>query len=77
MESFRNELSEEDLAEMKILLSKVLDPDLSPLGFNIKQMYHFLSIRFDNSSASTQEQALNWLQVRMSSTFCQMNLELN
>ncbi|CAN8031368.1 unnamed protein product, partial [Ixodes persulcatus] len=63
MEAFRFEIPEEELSELKILLSKVLDPDLSPLGFNIKQMYGFLTARFENTTAQVQEQALYWLQI--------------
>ena len=63
MECFRHEVPEEELAELKILLSKVLDPDLSPLGFTTKQMYDFISSRLDNCTPSVQEQALNWMQV--------------
>jgi hypothetical protein len=63
MECFRHEVPEEELAELKILLSKVLDPDLSPLGFTTKQMYEFISKRLDNCTPSVQEQALSWMQV--------------
>lgn len=63
MECFRHDMPEEELSELKILLSKVLDPDLSPLGFVPKQMYQFISVRFENSTAPIQEQALYWLQV--------------
>ncbi len=63
MECFRHDVPEEELSELKILLSKVLDPDLSPLGLQPKQMYQFISIRFENTTAPIQEQALSWLQV--------------
>ncbi|KAI1290734.1 Protein unc-79 -like protein [Halotydeus destructor] len=63
MECFRHEVPEEELAELKILLSKVLDPDLSPLGFTSKQMYQFIAVRLDNSTAPVQEQALYWIQI--------------
>ncbi|KAK8775211.1 hypothetical protein V5799_031444 [Amblyomma americanum] len=63
MEAFRFEIPEDELSELKILLSKVLDPDLSPLGFNIKQMYGFLTARFENTTVQVQEQALYWLQI--------------
>ncbi|XP_028968019.1 protein unc-79 homolog [Galendromus occidentalis] len=63
MEAFRFEIPEAELAELKILLSKVLDPDLSPLGFEIKQMYSFLTQRFECTTARVQEQALFWLQI--------------
>ncbi|XP_070377842.1 protein unc-79 homolog isoform X1 [Dermacentor albipictus] len=63
MEAFRFEIPEEELSELKILLSKILDPDLSPLGFNIMQMYGFLTARFENTTVQVQEQALYWLQI--------------
>lgn len=63
MECFRHEVPEEELAELKILLSKVLDPDLSPLGFTSKQMYQFIAIRLDNTTTPVQEQALYWIQM--------------
>lgn len=65
MECFRHEVPEEELAELKILLSKVLDPDLSPLGLDPKQMYEFISVRFSNTTSQIQEQALYWIQVRI------------
>ncbi|XP_023216123.1 protein unc-79 homolog [Centruroides sculpturatus] len=46
-----------------LIISKVLDPDLSPLGFSTQEMYRFLSSRFENSTAPVQEQALYWLQI--------------
>ena len=36
---------------------------MSPLGFDDTQMYKFISIRFESTSASVQEQTLSWLQV--------------
>lgn len=36
---------------------------MSPLGFDAKKMYRFLSIRFKKTTSKVQEQALNWLQV--------------
>ena len=63
MESFRYDLAEAELSELKILLSKVLDPDLSPLGLAPKVMYHFISVCFERPMPPEQEQALSWLQV--------------
>lgn len=42
--------------------SKILDPDMSPLGFDSSQTYEFISSRFRNCGADVQEQALSWLQ---------------
>ncbi|XP_035227755.1 protein unc-79 homolog isoform X3 [Stegodyphus dumicola] len=63
MDAFRHEAIEAEFTELKILLSKILDPDLSPLGFNTNDMYKFLSMRFKTHSAAIQEQALYWLQI--------------
>lgn len=40
----------------------MLDPDMSPLGFDTTKMYNFIAQRFINVSAMVQEQALKWLQ---------------
>lgn len=63
MECFRHEVPENELNELKILLSKVFDPELSPLGFETKQMYHFISSRFEDTNNTNQEQTLYWLQI--------------
>jgi len=63
MECFRHEVPENELNELKILLSKVFDPELSPLGFETKQMYNFISSRFADASNTNQEQTLYWLQI--------------
>ncbi|CAL1284324.1 unnamed protein product [Larinioides sclopetarius] len=63
MDALRPESVEAEFNDLKILLSKVLDPDLSPLAFTAEQMYMFLIKRFKSSSAPVQEQALCWLQI--------------
>jgi hypothetical protein len=63
MECFRHEVPENELNELKILLSKVFDPELSPLGFETKQMYNFISSRFEDPTNTNQEQTLYWLQI--------------
>ncbi|KAG7162816.1 unc-79-like 2 [Homarus americanus] len=63
MEAIHNEIPEEELPELKITLSKLLDSDMSPLGFDATQMYKFISVRFTNTSGSVQEQTLSWLQI--------------
>ncbi|KAK5639447.1 hypothetical protein RI129_011939 [Pyrocoelia pectoralis] len=62
MEAIVNDVPEKELSELKIILSKILDVDMSPLGFNAYEMYHFLAIRFEKTTAKVQEQALHWLQ---------------
>ncbi|XP_031336357.1 protein unc-79 homolog [Photinus pyralis] len=62
MEAIVNDVPEKELAELKIILSKILDVDMSPLGFNAYEMYHFLAVRFEKTTAKVQEQALHWLQ---------------
>ena len=63
MEAVANDVPEKELSELRIILSKILDCDMSPLGFNATKMYHFLAIRFEETNAGTQQQALKWLQV--------------
>lgn len=63
MEAITNDVPEKELIELKIVLSKILDPDMSPLGFDAKTMYNFVTIRFEKTTAKVQQQALHWLQV--------------
>lgn len=59
-----------------IVSSKILDRDMSPLGFDAKKMYNFVAKRFVNTCAKVQEQALNWLQtltmLEISIPLCQL-----
>ncbi|KAG8292811.1 Protein unc-79 [Homalodisca vitripennis] len=41
----------------------MLDPEMSPLGFEVKKLFHFISVRFKQTTPKVMEQALNWLQV--------------
>lgn len=63
MEATVDGVPEKELSELKIILSKILDPDMSPLGFDSKKMYQFVAIRFQRTTATVQQQALKWLQV--------------
>ncbi|XP_067614407.1 protein unc-79 homolog isoform X4 [Eurosta solidaginis] len=63
MEAITNDVSEKELNELKIVLSKILDPEMSPLGFDAKTMYNFVAIRFEKTTAEVQQQALHWLQI--------------
>lgn len=65
MEAIVNDVPEKELPELRIILSKILDIDMSPLGFNAWEMYHFVAIRFEKTTAKVQEQALHWLQVNI------------
>ncbi len=47
---------------MTTVFSKIFDPDMSPLGFDAKEMYQFISERFVGTKAEIQRQALQWLQ---------------
>ncbi|XP_063983209.1 protein unc-79 homolog isoform X2 [Diachasmimorpha longicaudata] len=62
MEAMVNDVPEDELHELKMILCKILDTEMSPLGFDAKKMYNFVAKRFINTSAKVQEQALNWLQ---------------
>ncbi|XP_011203725.2 protein unc-79 homolog isoform X6 [Bactrocera dorsalis] len=63
MEAITNDVGEKELNELKIVLSKILDPEMSPLGFDAKTMYNFVAIRFEKTTAKVQQQALHWLQI--------------
>ncbi|XP_058827146.1 protein unc-79 homolog isoform X10 [Topomyia yanbarensis] len=62
MEAVTNDVPEKELPELKIVLSKILDSEMSPLGFDAEAMYSFVSIRFEKTTAKVQQQALHWLQ---------------
>ncbi|XP_035781360.1 protein unc-79 homolog isoform X1 [Anopheles albimanus] len=62
MEAITNDVPEKELSELKIVLSKILDTEMSPLGFDAKSMYNFVTIRFEKTTAKVQQQALYWLQ---------------
>lgn len=63
MEAIVNDVPEKELSELRIILSKILDTEMSPLGFNASKMYQFVATRFQKTGAKVQEQALRWLQV--------------
>ena len=52
----------DDLPELRSIFVKIFDPDMSPLGFDAKEMYQFISKRFCGTSGDIQRQALQWLQ---------------
>ncbi|CAG7837387.1 unnamed protein product [Allacma fusca] len=63
MEAMASEVPEEEMSDLKVILSKVMDPEMNPLGFDARQMYHFIAVRFHQTSHKVKEQALRWLQV--------------
>lgn len=62
MEAIVNDVPEKELTELKMILSKILDSEMSPLGFDAQKMYHFVAVRFEKTTSKVQEQALHWLQ---------------
>jgi len=46
-----------------VCYSKAFDIDMSPLSFGADHLYHFITERFEGTSALVQEQCLEWLQV--------------
>lgn len=61
LEAILNEVDEKHITEFKTIFVKLFDPDM--MLFTPEQMYHFISERFEGTSASIQEQALAWLQL--------------
>ncbi|XP_050313784.1 protein unc-79 homolog isoform X3 [Anthonomus grandis grandis] len=62
MEATVDGVHEKELFELKLIFSKILDSDMSPLGFDAKKMYQFVAVRFQRTNAKVQQQALKWLQ---------------
>ena len=48
------EVSRDDLPELRSIFVKIFDPDMSPLGFDAKEMYQFISRRFAGTSGDIQ-----------------------
>uniref|UniRef100_A0A8D8RWG0 Protein unc-79 homolog n=1 Tax=Cacopsylla melanoneura TaxID=428564 RepID=A0A8D8RWG0_9HEMI len=63
LEAIVKDVPEKELCELKLLLSKFLDPDLSILGVEAKKIYQFVAIRFKQTSPRVMEQTLSWLQI--------------
>ena len=42
--------------ELKSIFCKIFDPDMSPLGFDAREMYGFISKRFVRTPAEVQQQ---------------------
>ncbi|KAK9889170.1 hypothetical protein WA026_004451 [Henosepilachna vigintioctopunctata] len=62
MEAIVNDVPEKELLELRVILNKILDIEMSPLGFDENKMYHFVAERFTKTNSKVQEQALHWLQ---------------
>lgn len=71
MEAINKEAERDELGELKSIFCKIFDPDMSPLGFDAREMYQFISKRFVSTSAEVQQQGLQWLQ-----RLCLMNIDI-
>jgi len=45
MEAINREVTRDELLELKSVFCKIFDPDMSPLGFDAKDMYNFIAKR--------------------------------
>jgi hypothetical protein len=45
MNLYISDVPREELTELKSVFCKIFDPDMSPLGFDARQMYQFISER--------------------------------
>ena len=71
MEAINQEVSRDALQELQTVFCKIFDPDMSPLGFDAKEMYQFISERFIGTNVEVQRQALQWLQL-----LCLLNIQI-
>ena len=55
MEAINQEVPKEELVELQTVFCKIFDPDMSPLGFDAKEMYQFISERFHHSPIEVSE----------------------
>ena len=53
---------QDQLGELSSIFCKIFDPDMSPLGFELKDMYAFVTIRMNSPEPEGQRQVLGWLQ---------------
>ena len=56
MEAINKEAARDELVELKSIFCKIFDPDMSPLGFDAREMYGFISKRFVRTPAEVQQQ---------------------
>uniref|UniRef100_A0A1I8BMZ9 C2H2-type domain-containing protein n=1 Tax=Meloidogyne hapla TaxID=6305 RepID=A0A1I8BMZ9_MELHA len=56
-------VSEDDLLELKVPISKLFEPDLCALPFEPQRLYEFLAIRLQSNSYEEILKALDWLHV--------------
>ena len=45
MEAINMEVPRDELPELRSVFVKIFDPDMSPLGFDAREMYQFISDR--------------------------------
>uniref|UniRef100_A0A7E4W212 Protein unc-79 homolog n=1 Tax=Panagrellus redivivus TaxID=6233 RepID=A0A7E4W212_PANRE len=66
------QVEDEDLAELKILLCKIFEPDLCPLPFETERVFEFISIRLNSGSYEDILDALDWLNL-----LCRMDITVS
>lgn len=71
MQAINQEVPKDELVELQTVFCKIFDPDMSPLGFDAKEMYQFISERFNQNSIEVLRQALQWLQL-----LCLLNIPI-
>ena len=71
MQAINQEVPRDELVELQTVFCKIFDPDMSPLGFDAKEMYQFISERFNQNSIEVLRQALQWLQL-----LCLLNIPI-
>ncbi|VDP36413.1 unnamed protein product [Soboliphyme baturini] len=57
------QISESDLAELKVLLCKIFEVNLCSLSFPPQEIYHFIEVRLTCQDYQEQAMAVRWLQL--------------
>ena len=52
----------ENLHELSSIFCKIFDPDMSPLAFELEEMYRFVTVRMQCGEPGGQQTVLSWLQ---------------
>ncbi|XP_023340707.1 protein unc-79 homolog [Eurytemora carolleeae] len=63
MDAIQKHFLKESLPEIGSIFCRIFDPDMSPLGFQLEQMYQFACRRMDGNDPDQQQTVLGWMQI--------------
>uniref|UniRef100_A0A0N4ZV65 UNC79 n=1 Tax=Parastrongyloides trichosuri TaxID=131310 RepID=A0A0N4ZV65_PARTI len=63
LQAMSQDMSDEEINDLKILLCKIFEPDLCPLPFETEKVYGFISDRLENGNKDDILNVLQWLHL--------------